>query len=96
MIEAFRRTPYDREILRIGLPALGVVGAFNFLAGSTLVAGVATIGLLLAVLPLGWGLVGAWAAIIVLMLVRATTLWWWYAKRFAMNGPDPSPSSPAA
>ncbi len=55
MIEAFRRTPCDREILRIGLPSFGV-----------------------------------------LMLVRATTLWWWYAKRFAMNGPDPSPSSPAA
>ncbi len=70
--------------------------AFGFLAGSTLAASVVTIGLLLAVLPLGWGLVGVWAAIVVLMLVRATTLWWWYAKRFAMNGPDPSPSSPAA
>ena len=27
MIEAFRRTPYDREILRIGLPALGALAA---------------------------------------------------------------------
>jgi putative MATE family efflux protein len=69
--------------------------AFGFLAGSTLAASVAAIGLLLAVIPLGWGLVGVWAAIVVLMLVRATTLWWWYAKRFAMNGRDPSLSSPA-
>ncbi|MEA3503234.1 MAG: hypothetical protein U9R47_10695, partial [Actinomycetota bacterium] len=69
--------------------------AFGFLAGSTLTAGVATIALLLAVIPLGWGLVGVWAAIVVLMLVRATTLWWWYANRFATNEPDPSPSSPA-
>ncbi|MCL1692600.1 MAG: MATE family efflux transporter [Actinomycetia bacterium] len=70
--------------------------AFGFLAGSTLVAGVASIGLLLVVLPLGWGLVGVWAAIVVLMLVRATTLWWWYVNRFARNGPDPSLSSRAA
>jgi MATE family multidrug resistance protein len=69
--------------------------AFGFLAGSTLAAGVAAIGLLLAVIPLGWGLVGVWAAIVVLMLVRATTLWWWYSNRFATNEPDPSPSSPA-
>ncbi len=69
--------------------------AFGFLAGSTLVAGVASIGLLLAVLPLGWGLVGVWAAIVVLMLVRATTLWWWYSNRFATSEPDPSPSSRA-
>ena len=27
MIEAFRRNPYDREIVRIGLPALGALAA---------------------------------------------------------------------
>ncbi|MEA2011201.1 MAG: MATE family efflux transporter, partial [Actinomycetota bacterium] len=70
--------------------------AFGFLAGSTLAAGAATIGILLAVLPLGWGLTGVWAAIVVLMLVRSTTLWWWYVNRFARNGRDPSPSSPGA
>ena len=70
--------------------------AFGFLAGSTLAAGVASIGLLVAVIPLGWGLTGVWAAIVVLMLVRATTLWWWYLNGFATTGRDPSPSSPAA
>ncbi|MEA2023654.1 MAG: MATE family efflux transporter [Actinomycetota bacterium] len=67
--------------------------AFGFLAGSTLAAGVAAVGFLLAVIPLGLGLVGVWAAIVVLMLVRVTSLWWWYSNRFARNGPDPSPSS---
>ncbi len=70
--------------------------AFGFLAGSTLAAAAAAIALLLAVIPLGWGLQGVWAAIVALMLVRATTLWWWYAHRFAQSGRDPSPSSPAA
>jgi putative MATE family efflux protein len=70
--------------------------AFGFLAGSTLAAGVVSIGLLVAVIPLGWGLTGVWAAIVVLMLVRATTLWWWYLNGFVTNGRDPSPSSPAA
>ncbi len=70
--------------------------AFGFLAWSTLVAGVASIGLLLVVIPFGWGLIGVWAAIVVLMLVRATTLWWWYSHRFAPSEPDPSPSFPAA
>ena len=69
--------------------------AFGFLAGSTLAASVATIGMLLAVIPLGWGLSGVWAAVIVLMAVRAVTLWWWYSYRFGGFGPDPSPSSPA-
>lgn len=69
--------------------------AFGFLAGSTFAAGVASIGFLLLVLPMGWGLVGVWTAIVILMLVRATTLWWWYVNRFARSGPDPSPSSPA-
>jgi len=70
--------------------------AFGFLAGSTLVAGVASIVALLAVIPLGLGLQGVWSAIVVLMLVRAMTLWWWYAYRFGGNAPDPSPSSQAA
>ena len=68
--------------------------AFGFLAGSTLAAAAVSIGLLLAVIPLGWGLQGVWAAVVALMLVRAVTLWWWYAYRFGAPVPDPSPSSP--
>ena len=70
--------------------------AFPVLAWSTLLASVVTVGVLLAVIPMGWGLVGVWAAIVVLMLVRATTLWWWYGFRFAVPGQDPSPWSQGA
>jgi MATE family multidrug resistance protein len=67
--------------------------AFPVLAWSALAAAAASIGLLLAVIPLGWGLVGVWVGIVVLMLVRATTLWWWYGFRFAVPARDPSPLS---
>ena len=70
--------------------------AFSVLAWSTLVASFVAVGVLIAVIPLGWGLSGVWIAIVVLMLVRATTLWWWYGYRFASHEPGPSPSSPAA
>jgi len=69
--------------------------AFPFLAGSTLAASVAAIGVLAAVIPMGWGLGGVWAAIVMLMAVRAVTLWWWYGHRFVGSGPGPSPSFPA-
>ena len=70
--------------------------AFSALAWSTLLASLVTIGVLVAVIPLGWGLVGVWLAIVVLMLVRAMTLWWWYGYRFASLEPGPSPSSQGA
>jgi len=70
--------------------------AFSLLAWSTLLASAVSLAALLAVIPMGWGLVGVWAAIVVLMVVRATTLWWWYADRFAAPGPGPSPSSQGA
>jgi len=69
--------------------------AFPFLAGSTLAASAAAIGVLAAVIPMGWGLGGVWAGIVTLMAVRAVTLWWWYGHRFGATGPGPSPSSPA-
>ena len=68
-------------------------GAFSVLAWSTLLASFVAVGVLIAVIPMGWGLVGVWIAIVVLMLVRATTLWWWYGYRFASREPGPSPSS---
>jgi len=70
--------------------------AFLVLAWSALSAAIATIGFLLVVIPLGWGLVGVWTGLVVLMLFRAMALWWWYASRFAALGRDPSPSSPGA
>ena len=70
--------------------------AFLVLAWSALSAAIATIGFLLVVIPLGWGLVGAWIGIVVLMLFRAMALWWWCASRFAALGRDPSPSSQGA
>ena len=70
--------------------------AFSVLAWSTLLASVVTVGVLLAVIPMGLGLVGVWTAIVVLMLVRAMTLWWWYGFRFASPERGPSPSSQGA
>lgn len=67
--------------------------AFSVLAWSTLLASLVAVGVLVAVIPLGWGLVGVWLAIVVLMLVRAMTLWWWYRYRFVLLEPGPSLSS---
>lgn len=56
--------------------------AFRFLAGSMLVAAVATIAMLLAVLPTGGGLVMVWWALTFLMMLRLGALTWWH-----YNGP---------
>ena len=47
---------------------------FRFLAAQMLLAAVAAGGVLLAVLPMGWGLAGVWWGIVALMAVRAVTL----------------------
>ncbi len=70
--------------------------AFSVLAWSTLLASAVALAALLAVIPMEWGLVGVWSAIVALMLVRAMTLWWWHAERFASPEPGPSPSSQGA
>ncbi len=54
--------------------------AFRFLAGSMLAAAVATIALLLAVLPTGGGLVMVWWALTLLMMLRLGALTWWHFK----------------
>ena len=70
--------------------------AFRFLAVSTTAAALAAIVALLPVIPLGWGLIGVWLAMVALMLVRGTTLWWWYRHDGPGTERDPSPSSRAA
>ncbi len=47
---------------------------FRFLAAQMLVSAGIAVGVLLAVLPMGWGLGGVWWGIVVLMLVRGVTL----------------------
>jgi MATE family multidrug resistance protein len=52
---------------------------FGFLAAAMLVSAAIASGLLLAVLPMGWGLTGVWWAIAALMGSRVVTLAWRYA-----------------
>jgi MATE family multidrug resistance protein len=59
-------------------------GDFAYLAVATLGAGVAATGFLLAVLPLGWGLVGVWWGLILLLSIRLVTLVW---RRVGPRGP---------
>lgn len=49
-----------------------VIGAgdFGYLAGSTVVAALSSVAVLLLVVPLGWGLAGVWWGIAAMMLVR--------------------------
>ncbi len=49
---------------------------FRFLAGAMLLSALAGCGVLLLVLPLGWGLTGVWWGMVVFMLVRFITLAW--------------------
>lgn len=79
------RTVYPFLVVMQPLNALvfvwdGVIigaGDFAYLAKSMVVALAASAAVLLAVLPLGWGLAGVWWAIVVLMLVRVGLLAWW-------------------
>jgi MATE family multidrug resistance protein len=52
------------------------VGDFAFLATAMVLSSAVACGLLLLVLPLGWGLAGVWWALVALMVVRTLTLGW--------------------
>lgn len=56
---------------------------FRFTAWSMVVAGLATCAVLAAVLVLDLGLVGVWAALVVLMSVRSVLLGWGYLRLLA-------------
>lgn len=53
--------------------------SFRFLAASMFVAAVVTIALLLAVLPVGGGLVMVWWSLTALMMIRLLAMAWWHA-----------------
>jgi MATE family multidrug resistance protein len=69
-----------------------VMGAadFGYLARAMLVAGGAAVAVLLAVLPMGWGIAGVWWGITVLMVGRAATLSWWYWRRATVLTAQPA------
>ena len=51
---------------------------FTFLAWAMVISAVVAAGLLIAVLPAGWGLSGVWWSLVGLMAARAATLAWRY------------------
>ncbi|MFW6085053.1 MAG: MATE family efflux transporter [Gemmatimonadota bacterium] len=59
---------------------------FRFLAWQMALSAAAAAGVLLLVIPMGWGLVGVWWGMVTLMAVRALTLAWRYW--FAWPGTD--------
>jgi putative MATE family efflux protein len=59
--------------------------AFRFLAVQMLLSAGVAVAVLLAVLPLGWGLEGVWWGIVAMMLMRAVTL----GVRYRRLGTDP-------
>lgn len=75
-----------------------VMGAtdFSYLAWSVAASAVAAAAVLLAVLPLGWGLTGVWWAVTVLMLGRGASLLWWQQRGPLASGRDRFPSSQGA
>lgn len=64
---------------------------FRFLAVQMAASALCAAAVLLAVVPLGWGLVGVWYGIAALMLIRACTLGWRYA--FSWPGRDRAPNA---
>lgn len=66
--------------------------AFRFLALQMLLSAGAATAVLLAVLPLGWGLTGVWWGLVTLMAVRALTLGWRY-RALGLRCPTPGSSS---
>lgn len=73
------------------------VGDFTFLAVAMVAASLVSTGLLLAVLPMGWGLPGVWWAMIALMVARLVTLGWRRAAAGSpLRGRGEGLSSPAA
>ena len=75
-----------------------VMGAtdFSYLARSVAASGVVAAAVLLAVLPLGWSLIGVWWAVTVLMLGRGATLLWWQRRGPLASDRDRFPSSRGA
>lgn len=69
-----------------------VMGAadFSYVAGAMVISMIAAVGMLLLVVPLGWGLPGVWWSIGVLTLVRAATLGWWHFRPTGKLRPTPS------
>jgi MATE family multidrug resistance protein len=59
-------------------------GDFGYLAVAMLAAAAASLAVLAAVLPMGWGLAGVWWGITVLLIGRALTMGW---RRVAPAGP---------
>ena len=62
---------------------------FAFLAGAMVVASAVSVGLLLLVLPMAWGLVGVWWALGGLLVARVLTLGW---RRVSPSGPLARPA----
>jgi putative MATE family efflux protein len=60
--------------------------AFRFLAAQMLLSAGVGVAVLLAVLPLGWGLEGVWWGIVAMMLMRAVTLGVRYRRLGAETG----------
>jgi hypothetical protein len=56
------RSPYDREILRLALPALGALAAEPLYIPIALLA-----------LDQGWGILGVWCGLAALIVVRLAT-----------------------
>ena len=67
---------------------------FGFLAGSTIVAALATAVVLAGVHVWDWGLPGVWWALTAMMAVRFVSLAWWHRSGPLASGRDPSPVSP--
>lgn len=59
-------------------------GDFAFLAAAMVVSSAVACGLLLLVLPLGWGLAGVWWGLVALLVARTVTLGW---RRVAASSP---------
>lgn len=64
-------------------------GDFRYLAGAMLLSAAISSVVLALVLPLGWGLSGVWAGLLVLLVARAVTLAW---RRMGSRGPFRPPA----
>lgn len=71
---------------------------YRFVAGAMVASAAPAAVLLLLVRPLGLGLLGVWAALVLFMVARAaTSAWRWAgARRRLLRSPDPTDPAPAA
>ena len=65
--------------------------AFGYIAGAMLVSALAAAGVLLLVVPMGWGLAGVWWGLVVLIVARGVTLGWRYWGRTPLLPLRPPP-----